>query len=173
MSGYVNRVTLIGNLGRDPETRSLQSGNSVTSFSMATTESWTEKTSGERREQTEWHRVVIFNEKLGEIVQRYARKGDKIYICGQIASRKYVDKDGVERTIVEIVLKNFGGEVQLLAPREDRGDAAPSAHASSNSSYRDSGRQPASHRSSGRRVAPEGPAGGPKWDADMDDEIPF
>jgi single-strand DNA-binding protein len=97
MAGSVNKVILVGNLGRDPEARTMQSGGKVVSFSIATSENWNDKMSGERREKTQWHRIVIFNEKLGEIAEKYLRKGAKVYIEGSLESRKYTDKDGNER----------------------------------------------------------------------------
>jgi len=114
----LNRVSLIGNLGRDPEARSFANGGRVVSFSLATSETWTDKASGERREKTEWHNVVIRNEKLGEIAERYLRKGSKAYLEGSIQSRKY-EKDGQERTAYEIIL-GFDGKLVLLG---DKGEA--------------------------------------------------
>ena len=110
----VNKVTLIGNLGRDPEVRSTQSGSKVVSLSLATSENWRDKSTGERREKTEWHRVVIFNEKLGEVAEKYLRKGSKIYIEGQLQTRKWQDQSGQDRYATEVVLQRYRGELVML-----------------------------------------------------------
>ncbi len=134
MAGSVNKVILIGNLGRDPEVRRLNSGDSVVSFSVATTDSWRDKASGERKERTEWHNVVIYNENLGKIAEQYCKKGSKIYLEGQLQTREYTDRDGNQRKTTEVVLQRFRGELTLLDSRgarsetpEERGDAAESA----------------------------------------------
>ena len=114
MAGSVNKVILVGNLGRDPETRQMQDGNSVANLSLATSESWRDKNTGERREKTEWHRVVIFNERLAEVAQKYLRKGSKIYVEGQLQTRKWTDQSGVEKYSTEVVLQRFRGELQML-----------------------------------------------------------
>jgi len=114
MAGSVNKVILVGNLGRDPETRQMQDGNSVANLSLATSESWRDKNTGERREKTEWHRIVIFNERLAEVAQKYLRKGSKIYIEGQLQTRKWTDQSGVEKYSTEVVLQRFRGELQML-----------------------------------------------------------
>lgn len=119
MAGSVNKVILIGNLGRDPEARSMQDGNSVVNMSIATSESWRDKNSGERRERTEWHRVVIFNEKLAEIAQKYLRKGSTVYIEGQLQTRKWTDQSGQEKYSTEVVLQRFRGELTMLGGRSD------------------------------------------------------
>ena len=114
MAGSVNKVILIGNLGRDPEARQMQDGNPVVNLSLATSESWRDKNTGERREKTEWHRVVIFNERLADVAQKYLRKGSKIYIEGQLQTRKWTDQSGVEKYSTEVVLQRFRGELQML-----------------------------------------------------------
>src|SRR3954471_1918248 len=121
MAGSVNRAVIIGNLGRDPEARNMQSGGKVVSFSVATSESWKDK-DGQRQEKTTWHRVAIFNEKLGEIAEKYLRKGSKVYLEGRIESRKYTDKDGQEREITEVVIGRFKGELTLLDGRGGGGE---------------------------------------------------
>lgn len=113
----VNKVILVGNLGKDPEVRRTQSGEPVVSFSLATSESWRDKSSGERKEKTEWHRVVIFNENLAKVAEQYLRKGSKVYIEGQLSTRKWTDKDGQEKYTTEIVLNRFRGELQMLDSR--------------------------------------------------------
>ncbi len=121
MSGSVNKVILIGNLGRDPEVRRTGAGDPIVSFSVATTESWRDKMSGERKDRTEWHNVVIFNENLGKIAEQYCKKGSKIYLEGQLQTREYTDKDGNQRKATEVVLQRFRGELTLLDSR-GRGD---------------------------------------------------
>jgi single-strand DNA-binding protein len=131
MAGSVNKVILIGNLGRDPEVRRLNSGDSVVNFSLATTESWRDKGTGERKDRTEWHNIVIFNENLGRIAEQYCKKGSKVYLEGQLQTREYTDKDGNQRRTTEVVLQRFRGELTLLDSRggargesfEDRGGA--------------------------------------------------
>ena len=117
MAGSVNKVILIGNLGRDPEVRRLTSGDPVVNLSVATSESWRDKASGERKERTEWHRVVIFNENLVKVAEQYLRKGSKVYLEGQLQTRKYSDKDGAEKYSTEIVLQRFRGELVMLDAR--------------------------------------------------------
>src|SRR5882757_2691632 len=114
MAGSVNKVILVGNLGRDPEVRSTQDGRKIVNLSVATSESWKDKMSGERREKTEWHRVVIFNENLAGIAERFLKKGSKVYLEGQIQTRKYTDNSGVEKFSTEVVLQNYRGELTLL-----------------------------------------------------------
>ncbi len=115
----VNKVILVGNLGRDPEVRTFPSGDKVVSFSMAMTESWRDKATGERKDKTEWVNVSIFNEALGRVAEQYCRKGSKIYLEGQLQTRKYTDKDGNERQSTEVVLQKFRGELTLLDSRKD------------------------------------------------------
>ena len=117
MSGSLNKVTLIGNLGRDPEIRRLNSGDQVVQFSLATTESWRDKATGERKDKTEWHNVVIWNENLGRVAEQYCKKGTKVYLEGQLQTREYQDKDGNQRKTTEIVLQRFRGELTLLDSR--------------------------------------------------------
>ncbi len=126
MAGSVNKVILIGNLGKDPEVRRLNSGDQVVSFSLATSKSWRDKTSGERKERTEWHNIVIFNENLGKIAEQYCKKGAKIYIEGQIQTRKWQDQNGADRYTTEIVLQRFRGELTLLNSRGGGGESRES-----------------------------------------------
>ena len=119
MAGSVNKVILVGNLGRDPEVRSTQDGNKIVNLSLATSERWKDKNSGEQRERTEWHRVVIFNENLGRIAEQYLRKGSTCYIEGQLQTRKWADQQGVEKYSTEVVLQRFRGELTLLGSRAD------------------------------------------------------
>jgi single-strand DNA-binding protein len=168
MSGSVNKVILIGNLGRDPEVRRMNSGDPVVSFSVATTESWRDKATGERKERTEWHNVVIFNENLGKIAEQYCKKGSKVYLEGQLQTREYTDRDGNQRKTTEIVLQRFRGELTLLDSRggtrsdatDDRGGAFESA--GGNGFGRSS---PMERRSGG--------AGASRIGETIDDDIPF
>jgi single stranded DNA-binding protein (ssb) len=122
MAGSVNKVILVGNLGRDPEVRRMTSGEPIVNLNIATSESWRDKSSGERKEKTEWHRVVIFNENLAKVAEQYLKKGSKVYLEGQLATRKWTDKDGQEKYTTEIVLNRFRGELVLLDARG--GDSA-------------------------------------------------
>ncbi len=126
MAGSVNKVILVGNLGRDPETRRLASGDPVVNLRLATSESWKDKASGERKEKTEWHSVVIYNENLARVAEQYLRKGSKVYIEGQLQTRKWTDQSGVEKYTTEVVLQRFRGEMTLLDGRAGGGDFAGS-----------------------------------------------
>jgi single-strand DNA-binding protein len=171
MSGSVNKVILVGNLGRDPEVRRLNSGEPVVNLRLATTETWRDKASGERKERTEWHSVVIFNENLAKVAEQYLRKGSKVYVEGQLQTRKYTDQAGVEKYSTEVVLQRFRGEMTLLDSRGGGQGASEGGRdlAGSGSDFGSSGpmeRRPASGGggSSG---------GGRPTYGDMDDEIPF
>jgi single-strand DNA-binding protein len=158
MAGSVNKVILVGNLGRDPESRTAQDGSKIVNFSVATSESWKDRATGEKRERTEWHRVVIFNENLAKIAEQYLRKGSKVFVEGQLQTRKYTDQSGQERQTTEVVLSRFNGNLTLL---DSRGEGGGGAYSGGADDYGD--RQPAR----GRAAAPAGR--GP----DLDDEIPF
>jgi single-strand DNA-binding protein len=121
MAGSVNKVILVGNLGKDPEVRRMQSGDAVVNLSLATSESWRDKSSGERKEKTEWHRVVIFNKNLAEVAEKYLRKGSKVYVEGALQTRKWTDKDGQEKYSTEVVLQNFRGELTMLDSKGEGG----------------------------------------------------
>lgn len=125
MAGSVNKCIIVGNLGRDPEVRSFQNGSKVVSLRIATSESWTDKASGERKERTEWHAVSIFNEPLGKIAEQYLRKGSKVYIEGQLETRKWQDQSGADKYTTEVVLRPYRGELTILdgGNREGNGDA--------------------------------------------------
>jgi single-strand DNA-binding protein len=116
--GSVNKVTLLGNVGKDPEVRHTQDGKPIVNLSIATSESWRDKASGERKEKTEWHRVVIFNEGLAKVAEAYLKKGSSVYIEGQLQTRKWTDKDGVEKYSTEIVLQHYGGALVLLGSKD-------------------------------------------------------
>jgi len=132
MSGSVNKVIIVGNLGKDPEVRSLQSGSRVCNLSVATSENWKDKASGERKEKSEWHRVVVFNDNLVQVAEKYLRKGSKVYIEGSLETRKWTDQQGQEKYSTEIVLKPFRGELTMLDGRSD-GTAANSSATRGNS----------------------------------------
>ena len=117
MAGSVNKVILVGNLGRDPEIRTTNDGTKVANFSLATSENWRDRNTGERRERTEWHRIVIFNDRLVDVVEKYVSKGSKLYIEGQLQTRKWTDRDGQERYTTEVVLQRFRGELTMLDSR--------------------------------------------------------
>ena len=121
MSGSLNKVCLIGNLGKDPEARSTQDGREIVNLSVATEESWKDKSTGERKSRTEWHKVVIFNESLGKIAKQYLAKGSKVYLEGQLQTRKWTDKDGQDRYSTEVVLAAFGGSLVMLSSPPDGG----------------------------------------------------
>ena len=152
MAGSLNKVTLIGNLGRDPEVRMLQSGDPVANLSVATSESWRDKASGERREKTEWHRVVIFNPNLAKVAEQYLKKGSKVYLEGQLQTRKWTDQSGQDRYSTEVVLQRFRGELIMLDSRTAEGGFT------------------ADPPSPGVSDAPAPDSGGAD---DLDDEIPF
>jgi single-strand DNA-binding protein len=157
MAGSVNKVILIGNLGRDPEVRNTQAGGKVVSFSVATSETWNDKATGERKEKTQWHRVAIFNERLGEVAEKFLRKGSKVYIEGSLESRKFTDKDGQEREAFEVVIGRFKGELTLLDSRAGAAELA---------GERAGGRGGGGGWDSGR-------GGGGAAKGGLDDDIPF
>ena len=148
MAGSVNKVILVGNLGRDPEIRSTQDGTRVATLNLATSETWRDRASGERKERTEWHRVAIFNDRLVELAEKYLRKGSKIYVEGALQTRKWTDNAGVEKYSTEVVLQRFRGELTMLDGRNGGGEGG-----------------------GGGRGAGEAPASFQR--DEMDDEIPF
>lgn len=163
MAGSVNKVILIGNLGKDPEIRRTQDGRPIANLSVATSESWRDKNTGERREKTEWHRVVIFNEQLCKIVEQYLKKGSKVYLEGSLQTRKWTDQQGVEKYSTEVVLQGFNAQLTML---DTRGGGGAGAEAGTNGA--------SDFGSSGPTAARKQPAmaGAGKRD-DLDDEIPF
>jgi single-strand DNA-binding protein len=162
MAGSVNKVILVGNLGRDPEVRHTQDGSKIVHLSVATSERWRDRSSGENRERTEWHRVVIFNERLGEIAEKYLAKGRTVYLEGQLQTRKWTDQSGQERYTTEVVLQRFRGELTLLGGRgEDAGYG---------------GGPPEDDEGRGGSSSGGGGGGGGRKSSgydDLDDEIPF
>lgn len=120
MAGSVNKVILVGNLGRDPEIRNTQSGAKIANLSIATSDTWTDRATGERRERTEWHRVVLFNERTANVAERFLRKGSKVYLEGELQTRKWTDQQGMERYTTEVVLNRFRGDLEMLDSKPDR-----------------------------------------------------
>lgn len=169
MAGSVNKVILVGNLGRDPETRSTQAGNKIVHLAIATSDTWNDRQTGERKDMTEWHRVVIFNERLADVAEKYLRKGRKVFIEGVLRTRKWTDQQGMERYTTEVVLDRFRGEMVLLDSARGGGDAM------------DYGASDPSNVPPAARPAAAAPANnaGQGWDSsmpghnDLDDEIPF
>src|SRR5438067_11440603 len=167
MAGSVNKVILVGNLGKDPEVRRLNSGAAVVNLRVATSESWRDKASGEKQERTEWHSVVIYNENLGKIAEQYLKKGSKVYIEGQLQTRKWQDQSGQDKYTTEVVLQRFRGELTLL----DRAGENVAADNGGNGD-RDFGRSsPMEGGGGGRAAAPR--KAGATLAEELDDEIPF
>jgi len=179
MAGSVNKVILIGNLGKDPEVRSTQDGSKIVNLTLATSETWNDRASGERKERTEWHRVVIFNERVADVAERFLKKGAKIYVEGSLQTRKWTDQQGQERYTTEVVLGRFNGQLTMLDTR------AGGAEAGGFGGGPDTGASGGNGGNALRERAGSGPAqasagaarGAPSWDAprggDLDDEIPF
>jgi single-strand DNA-binding protein len=154
----VNKVILVGNLGKDPVVRATNDGSKIVSFSLATSESWRDKASGERKEKTEWHNIVIFNENIGKVAEQYLRKGSKVFVEGQMQTRKWTDKDNQEKYTTEVVIGRFKGELTLLDSRGEGGGASGGGDYSGNAS------------GGGRNASGGAPV---SRDADFDDDIPF
>jgi single-strand DNA-binding protein len=168
MAGSVNKVILVGNLGRDPEVRHTQDGTKIVHLSVATSERWRDRSSGENRERTEWHRVVIFNERLGEVAEKYLTKGRTVYLEGQLQTRKWTDQSGQERYTTEVVLQRFRGELTLLGGRGDDagfGGGAPD--------YDEGRGGPSGGGGAGSGGGGGGRGGKSSGYDDLDDEIPF
>ncbi len=163
MAGSVNKVIIVGNLGRDPESKAFQNGGKVVNLRIATSESWKDKQTGERKEKTEWHSVAIFNENIGRIAEQYLRKGSKVYIEGQLQTRKWQDQSGAERYTTEIVLQGFNGQLTLLDGRNEGGGGAGSSGGNWN--------QGGGGSSGGGYSA--APSAGGAFDSDLDDDVPF
>jgi single-strand DNA-binding protein len=163
MAGSINKVILVGNLGKDPEVRATQDGREIANLAIATSESWKDKNTGEKREKTEWHKVVIFNEGLVKVAKNYLKKGSKVYIEGALATRKWTDKDGTEKYTTDIVLQGYNGNLTMLDGKGAEGGGA-SSYGGSNNSGSSYNNAPSSYGSSSNHDmhAPE-----------LDDEIPF
>ncbi|MDX2144149.1 MAG: single-stranded DNA-binding protein [Rhodospirillaceae bacterium] len=169
MAGSVNKVILIGNLGKDPEVRTMQNGNKVANLSIATSESWRDKATGEKKEKTEWHRVVIFG-NLAEIAEKYLKKGSKVYVCGSLQTRKWQDKDGQDKYSTEVVLQGYGGELTMLDGRGGGGGGGMGGGGGGMD-------EPVMERGGGGGGWDSGSGGksggGKKGGDDLDDDIPF
>jgi single-strand DNA-binding protein len=168
MAGSVNKVILVGNLGKDPEIRRTQDGRPIANLRIATTETWRDKTSGERREKTEWHSVVIFNEGLCRVAEQYLKKGAKVYVEGQLQTRKWQGQDGQDRYSTEVVLQNFNGQLTMLDSRGGGAGAGASAgmHEDDQAGY-------SAGNGNGNGAKRGGASGGKSFDKPVDDEIPF
>ncbi len=176
MAGSINKVTLIGNLGADPEIKHTQDGRPIANLSVATTETWRDKSSGEKREKTEWHRVVIFSEGLCRVVEQYLKKGSKVYLEGSLQTRKWQDQSGQDKYTTEVVLQNFGGTLVMLDARQGGGmsDGAGGGYGGGNDQFSSGGGQGAGGNQ-GNQGGPSGssaPSGG-SFEKELDDEIPF
>jgi single-strand DNA-binding protein len=182
MAGSVNKVILVGNLGKDPEVRSTQDGSKIVNLTLATSETWNDRASGERKEKTEWHKVVIFNDRTADVAEKYLKKGAKIYVEGSLQTRKWTDQGGQERYTTEVVIGRFNGALTMLDTRSGGGDGGggysggSEGGAGGGSGYTPRERAPAAARPAAAGGA-RGGSGGPSWDApkggDLDDEIPF
>src|SRR3712207_6713140 len=172
MAGSVNKVILVGNLGRDPEVRRLNSGEPVVSLRIATSESWKDKGTGERKERTEWHSVVIFNENLARIAEQYLKKGSKVYLEGQLQTRKWQDQQGVEKYTTEVVLQRFRGELTLLDGRGGGAGESDEEGGGQISRGGDFGRSSPMERRPAPAQSGGGSGGGSRYN-DIDDDIPF
>src|SRR6185312_6200072 len=169
MAGSVNKVILIGNMGKDPEVRTTQDGQKIVNLTLATSETWNDRASGERKERTEWHRVVIFNDRVADVAERFLKKGAKIYVEGSLQTRKWTDQSGQERYTTEVVIGRFNGQLTMLDTR----GGGEGGGAAEGGGYR-SERAPAQRAPAGAATSH---SGAPSWDApkggDLDDEIPF
>ncbi len=175
MAGSVNKVILVGNLGRDPEIRQTNSGQKIANFPVATSDSWTDKQSGERREKTEWHRIVIFDERVADIAERFLRKGSKVYLEGELQTRKWQDQSGQERYTTEVVLQRFRGNLTMLDTRGGGGEGGGYGGGGQGGGGGGGGYGGGQGGGGGRAGSMDTrqPAPGPGGGGDMDDEIPF
>ena len=170
MAGSVNKVILVGNVGKDPEIRSMQSGGKIANLTLATSETWNDKASGERKEKTEWHRVVVFNDRLVDVVERFVKKGRKLYVEGALQTRKWTDQSGQEKFTTEVVVDRFRGEITLLDSNRGEGGGGFSG-GEDEGGFGGGGARP------GARQQPARSGGAPAWEpsksSDLDDDIPF
>ena len=175
MAGSVNKVILVGNLGRDPEVRSFQNGGKVVNLRIATSETWRDKATGERKERTEWHSVAIFNENIAKIAEQYLRKGSKVYVEGQLETRKWQDQSGADRYSTEVVLRPYTGSLTLLDGREGGGGGGGDERGGAGGGYPEDRGYGDERGGSGGGSAPRGggSGGGGGGRSDLDDEIPF
>jgi single-strand DNA-binding protein len=173
MAGSVNKVILVGNLGKDPEVRSTQDGTKIVNLTLATSETWNDRASGERKEKTEWHRVVIFNDRVADVAEKYLKKGAKIYVEGSLQTRKWTDQSGQDRYTTEVVIGRFNGNLTMLDTRSGGGGEMGDSGGGGYRERAPAAARPATAAGGGGR----GGGGTPSWDApkggDLDDEIPF
>jgi single-strand DNA-binding protein len=164
MAGSVNKVILVGNLGRDPEVRHTQDGKPIVNLSLATSETWRDRNTGERKEKTEWHRVVIFNEGLAKVAEQYLKKGSTVYIEGQLQTRKYTDKDGVEKYSTEVVLQGFNSTLTMIGGRGGAGEGAGGGFGGGSDEFGQSSPMERPRMGGAKAQSPS---------RDLDDEVPF
>jgi single-strand DNA-binding protein len=176
MAGSVNKVILVGNLGRDPEARSFANGGKVVKFSVATSETWNDRASGDRKEKTEWHNVVIYDEKIAEVAERYLKKGAKVYVEGQMQYREYDDANGAKQKIAEVVIQRFRGAMTMLEGRGaaggdgDFGGGRSDSFGGGGGGGRSGG---GDYGGGGQRSGGGGGRSTPAFDTDLDDDVPF
>src|SRR4051812_28065985 len=194
MAGSVNKGILVGNVGKDPEVRNTQDGSKIVNLTLATSGAWNDRASGERKEKTEWHRVVVFNDRVADVAERFLKKGAKIYVEGSLQTRKWTDQQGQERYTTEVVIGRFNGQLTMLDTRSGGGGGemgggygesdyggAPPAGGGGGGGYQQRERAPAASGPRSGGAGGRGGSGGPSWDApkgggggsDLDDEIPF
>jgi len=178
MAGSVNKVILVGNLGKDPEVRNAQNGTKIVNFTLATSETWNDKASGEKKERTEWHRVVVFNERIADVAERYLKKGAKVYVEGSLQTRKWTDQSGQEKYTTEVVIDRFRGEMTMLSGRGEEGGGGGGGYESRGGGGGGGGYE--GGRGGGASRPQPARGGAPSWDSnkesgggDLDDEIPF
>ncbi|MGI4952988.1 MAG: single-stranded DNA-binding protein [Janthinobacterium lividum] len=178
MAGSVNKVILVGNLGKDPEVRNAQNGTKIVNFTLATSETWNDKASGEKKERTEWHRVVVFNERIADVAERYLKKGAKVYVEGSLQTRKWTDQSGQEKYTTEVVIDRFRGEMTMLSGRGEEGGGGGGGGYESRGGGGGGGYE--GGRGGGASRPQPARGGAPSWDSnkesgggDLDDEIPF
>lgn len=167
MAGSVNKVILVGNLGRDPEIRSMPNGDRIANFSLATSETWRDKSSGERKEKTEWHRVSVFNDNIVKVIENYVKKGSTVYVEGSLQTRKWTDKDGVEKYTTEVIIGRFNGQLTMLGGRSEGGSQGGGYGGGSGGGRGDD------DYSSGFQTGGANKPSGPRESYDLNDDIPF
>jgi single-strand DNA-binding protein len=167
MAGSVNKVILVGNLGRDPEIRSMPNGDRIANFSLATSETWRDKSSGERKEKTEWHRVSVFNDNIVKVIENYVKKGSTVYVEGSLQTRKWTDKDGVEKYTTEVIIGRFNGQLTMLGGRSDGASQGGGYGGGSGGGRGDD------DYSSGFQTGGANKPSGPRESYDLNDDIPI
>jgi single-strand DNA-binding protein len=181
MAGSVNKVILIGNLGKDPEVRNTQDGTKIVNMTLATSETWNDRASGERKERTEWHRIVVFNDRIADVAERFLKKGAKVYVEGSLKTRKWTDKDGQERYTTEVEIGRFNGNLTMLSGRGEGGDEMGGGggggyeprSGGGGGGYGGGARSGGGGGGGGARGGWDKPKGGGGGGSDLDDDIPF